>query len=94
MSSGVLIKAVVKPARLDAVLRVLLRMGVRGIAAQNAVGLDADADYGWRFKERAAIEFAVPAGMAAEILDALVAAARTGRKDNDGKVFIIPLAAN
>ena len=103
MAGGVvLVRAVLNPAREDAALQMLSRLGVTGVSVQDAVGVDWDAvqqahgpehgqreEEGFARRERIIVEFSVAEDMSEEVLAALMSAVRTGRKDNDGKIFLL-----
>ena len=86
---AVLVRAVLNPAREDAALQMLSRLGVSGVSVQDAVGVDWDEEEGLAHRERIVVEFSVAEDMSEEVLAALMSAVRTGRKDNDGKIFLL-----
>jgi len=83
------VKAFLNPARLEAVLHMLARFGVGEVLVAGAVGLEEEGEGEMQARERVAVEFRVAGEMAEEVLAALLSAARTGRRGNDGKVFVL-----
>lgn len=83
-----LVRAVLNPAREEAALHVLSRLGVTGISVQDAIGVDEEED-GVVHRERIIVEFSVAEEISEEVLAALISEVRTGRKSNDGEIFIL-----
>jgi nitrogen regulatory protein P-II 1 len=94
-----LITAVVKPYKLDDVKTALQEMGVQGMTVTEASGYGRQrghtevyrgAEYRVDLVPKARIEVLVEDAEADAVIDALVAAARTG-KIGDGKVWSVPV---
>ena len=90
------IEAVIKPFKLDEVKEALQDAGVQGMTVLEAKGygrqkghseLYRGAEYVIDFLPKIKIEVVVPDDMVNSVVDALQAAARTG-KIGDGKIFI------
>ncbi|MDO1530175.1 P-II family nitrogen regulator [Fulvimonas sp. R45] len=93
------ITAVIKPFTLDEVREALAEAGVQGMTVTEVKGfgrqhghteLYRGAEYVVDFLPKLKIEVAVADGQAEQVIEAIVAAARTG-KVGDGKVFVSPL---
>ena len=91
-----LITAIVKPFKLDDVREALSEIGVQGITVTEVKGfgrqkghteLYRGAEYVVDFLPKSKIEIAVSDDLAEQAIDAIVAAARTG-KVGDGKIFV------
>ncbi|WP_066093211.1 P-II family nitrogen regulator [Xanthomonas massiliensis] len=96
-----LITAIVKPFRLDEVREALAAQGVTGITVTEVKGfgrqkghteLYRGAEYVVDFLPKARIEAAVPDERVEAAIEAIVAAARTG-KVGDGKIFVQSLGS-
>ena len=94
-----LITAVIKPFRLDAVKTALNEVGVRGLTVTEASGYGRQrghtevyrgAEYRVDLVAKVRIEVLVEDAEAEAVLEAIVAAARTG-KGGDGKVWSVPV---
>ncbi|PYC88235.1 transcriptional regulator [Streptomyces tateyamensis] len=94
-----LITAVVKPFRLDAVRTALLELGVHGLTVTEASGYGRQrghtevyrgAEYQIDLVPKVRIEVVVEDEDADPVIEALVAAARTG-KIGDGKIWAVPV---
>ena len=90
------IEAVIKPFKLDEVKEALQDIGVQGMTVVEAKGygrqkghseLYRGAEYVIDFLPKIKIEVVVPDDMVNSVVDAIQAAARTG-KIGDGKIFI------
>jgi len=90
------IEAVIKPFKLDEVKEALQDAGVQGMTVLEAKGygrqkghseLYRGAEYVIDFLPKIKIELVVPDDMAASVVEAIQAAARTG-KIGDGKIFV------
>ena len=90
------IEAIIKPFKLDDVKEALQDVGVQGMTVLEAKGygrqkghseLYRGAEYVIDFLPKIKIEVVVPDDMAASVVEAIQAAARTG-KIGDGKIFI------
>ncbi|GAA4846184.1 P-II family nitrogen regulator [Kitasatospora terrestris] len=94
-----LITAVVKPFKLDEVKTALQELGVHGLTVTEASGYGRQhghtevyrgAEYRIDLVPKVRIEVVVEDEDAEQVLDAIVAAARTGRI-GDGKVWMVPV---
>ena len=91
-----LISAIIKPFKLDDVRAALSELGVSGMTVTEVKGfgrqrghteLYRGAEYVVDFVPKTRIEVAVKDGLVDQVIEAIVAAARTG-KVGDGKIFI------
>ncbi|WP_377271863.1 P-II family nitrogen regulator [Peterkaempfera sp. SMS 1(5)a] len=94
-----LITAVVKPFKLDDVKTALQEIGVQGLTVTEASGYGRQhghtevyrgAEYRIDLVPKARIEVVVEDADAEQVMEAIVAAARTGRI-GDGKVWSVPV---
>ncbi|MEN8726196.1 MAG: P-II family nitrogen regulator [Lentimonas sp.] len=94
-----LIKAIVKPFKLDAVKEALSEVGVTGLTASEVKGFGRQkghteiyrgSEYTVDFLPKTMIETVVEDEAVDAAVDAIVKAAKTG-KIGDGKVFVIPI---
>jgi nitrogen regulatory protein PII len=94
-----LITAIIKPFRLDDVRVALTALGVSGMSVTEIKGfgrqrghteLYRGAEYSVDFIPKSRLEVAVSAGLVEQVVDAIIAAAKTG-KVGDGKIFITDL---
>jgi nitrogen regulatory protein P-II 1 len=94
-----LVIAVVKPHRLDDVKEALREIGVSGLTAVEAQGFGRQrghteiyrgAEYQVDFVPKVQVEVVVDDTQAREVIDTILAAARTG-KIGDGKVWVLPV---
>jgi nitrogen regulatory protein P-II 1 len=94
-----LVVAVLKPFKLDDVKEALKSLGVRGMTLTEAQGFGRQrghtevyrgAEYEVDFVPKIRIEVAVDDDQVADVVDAIVGAAATG-KIGDGKVWVTPL---
>ena len=94
-----LVTAVVKPHRLDDVMTALHERGVRGLTVTEASGYGRQrghtevyrgAEYRVDLVPKARVEVLVEDAEADAVIDAVVAAARTGTI-GDGKVWSVPV---
>ena len=94
-----LITAIIKPFRLDDVRNALSELGVQGMTVTEVKGfgrqrghteLYRGAEYVVDFLPKSKIEIAAPDDQAEGIIEAIIAAARTG-KVGDGKIFVTPI---
>ena len=90
------IEAIIKPFKLDEVKEALHEIGVSGITVTEAKGfgrqkghteLYRGAEYVVDFLPKVKLEVVVPEGIADRAVEAIAAAAQTGRI-GDGKIFI------
>jgi len=91
-----LVVAVIKPFKLDDVREALAEVGVQGITVTEVKGfgrqkghteLYRGAEYVVDFLPKLKIEVVVPDDLAAQVVEAITSAARTG-KIGDGKIFV------
>lgn len=94
-----MITAVIKPFKLDEVREALSDIGVQGITVTEVKGfgrqkghteLYRGAEYVVDFLPKLRLEAAVPDALVDQVIDAIEAAARTG-KIGDGKIFVLPI---
>src|ERR1700710_345099 len=92
------IEAIIKPFKLDDVKEALQEIGVQGITVIEARGfgrqkghteLYRGAEYVIDFLPKVKIEIVVMDEMVEKVIEAIVAAAQTGRI-GDGKIFVSP----
>ena len=93
------IEAIIKPFKLDEVKEALHDVGVSGITVTEAKGfgrqkghteLYRGAEYVVDFLPKVKLEIVVDDAMARRVVEAIAAAAQTGRI-GDGKIFVIPV---
>ncbi len=93
------IEAIIKPFKLDEVKEALHDVGVSGITVTEAKGfgrqkghteLYRGAEYVVDFLPKVKLEVVVDDDMAPRVVEAIAAAAQTGRI-GDGKIFVIPV---
>ena len=93
------IEAIIKPFKLDEVKEALHEIGIRGITVTEAKGfgrqkghteLYRGAEYVVDFLPKIKLEIVVTADVVEKVVEAIVAAANTG-KIGDGKIFVLPL---
>jgi nitrogen regulatory protein P-II 1 len=93
------IEAIIKPFKLDEVKEALHDMGVSGITVTEAKGfgrqkghteLYRGAEYVVDFLPKVKLEVVVEDGLAERCVEAIAAAAQTGRI-GDGKIFVLPV---
>jgi len=94
-----LITAIIKPFKLDEVRDALAEAGVRGLTVSEVKGfgrqkghteLYRGAEYAVDFLPKLKLEVVLPADRVDAALEAIMAAARTGRI-GDGKIFVSPV---
>jgi nitrogen regulatory protein P-II 2 len=94
-----LISAIIKPFRLDDVRNALSEVGVSGMTVTEVKGfgrqrghteLYRGAEYVVDFLPKSKVEIAVSDELAEQAIEAIIAAARTG-KVGDGKIFVMDL---
>ncbi|MFM9853256.1 MAG: P-II family nitrogen regulator [Sphingomonadaceae bacterium] len=93
------IEAIIKPFKLDDVKEALHEVGISGITVTEAKGfgrqkghteLYRGAEYVVDFLPKVKLEVVVEDGLAARVVEAIAAAAQTGRI-GDGKIFVLPV---
>ena len=94
-----LVTAIIKPFKLDDVREALSGIGVQGITVTEVKGfgrqkghteLYRGAEYVVDFLPKVKLEVVVPADLADRVVEAIAAAAQTGRI-GDGKIFVLPV---
>ena len=94
-----LIVAIIKPFKLDDVRQALTPIGIIGMTVTEVMGYGRQkghteiyrgAEYAINFVPKLKIEVVVPANQVDKTVDAIAAAAKTG-KIGDGKIFVTPL---
>src|ERR687890_2897126 len=94
-----LIIAIIKPFKLDAVRDALTALGVQGLTVTEVKGYGRQkghteiyrgAEYAVSFLPKLKIEVAVPTELVSQVIEAIVAAAKTGQI-GDGKIFVTPI---
>jgi nitrogen regulatory protein P-II 1 len=95
------IEAIIKPFKLDEVKEALHEIGVSGITVTEAKGfgrqkghteLYRGAEYVVDFLPKVKLEVVVPDNIADSVVEAVAAAAQTGRI-GDGKIFVSSISA-
>jgi nitrogen regulatory protein P-II 2 len=96
-----LITAIIKPSRLDAVLDAATEAGVSGLTVTEVRGYGRQkgktevyrgAEYEVKLLPKVKVEIAIPSEMVDKVVEAVAAAANTG-KIGDGKIFVSDLEA-
>ena len=94
-----LIKAIIKPFKLEEVKDARSEIGVEGMTVSEVKGFGRQkghteiyrgSEYTVDFLPKVKLEIAVADDLVTKVVDAIVSAAQTG-KIGDGKVFIIPV---
>ncbi len=94
-----IVMAIIKPFKLDEVRDALTAMGVHGLTVTEVKGYGRQkghteiyrgAEYAVSFLPKLKVEVAVASSLVDKVVEALVAAARTGQI-GDGKIFITNL---
>jgi len=92
----ILVEAIIRPDRLERVTHALEEIGVVGMTATDVRGCGQQrgyperyqgAEYPLRLVPKLKLEIVLPAGRAAEAVEAIQAAGRTGEV-GDGKLFL------
>jgi nitrogen regulatory protein P-II 1 len=93
------IEAIIKPFKLDDVKEALSKLGIHGMTISEVKGfgrqkghteLYRGAEYVVDFLPKVKIELLLDDSQAADVAEAIIATARTGRI-GDGKIFILPV---
>jgi len=94
-----MVEAIVKPFKLDEVKEALTKAGIQGMTVEEVKGfgrqkghteLYRGAEYTVDFLPKVKLQILVTDDKVAEVVDAITAAARTG-KIGDGKIFVYPI---
>jgi nitrogen regulatory protein P-II 1 len=94
-----MVEAIVKPFKLDEVKDALTKAGIQGMTVEEVKGfgrqkghteLYRGAEYTVDFLPKVKLQILVTDDKVAEVVDAITAAARTG-KIGDGKIFVYPV---
>lgn len=94
-----LVMAIIKPFKLDEVREALTRLGIEGMTVTEVKGYGRQkghteiyrgAEYAVSFLPKLKLEVAIATDQVDGVVDAIVAAARTGQI-GDGKIFISPI---
>jgi nitrogen regulatory protein P-II 1 len=94
-----LIKAIIKPFKLEEVKEALSEIGIEGMTVTEVKGFGRQkghteiyrgSEYTVDFLPKVLLEIAVPADATAKVVEAVSKAAKTG-KIGDGKIFVLPL---
>jgi nitrogen regulatory protein P-II 2 len=94
-----LVIAVIKPFKLDEVRDALTRIGIHGMTVTEVKGYGRQkghteiyrgAEYAVNFLPKLRLEVAIASEQLEQVMDALVAAAKTGQI-GDGKIFVMPI---
>ena len=94
-----LVIAVIKPFKLDEVRDALTRIGIHGMTVTEVKGYGRQkghteiyrgAEYAVNFLPKLRLEVAIAGEQLDQVMDALVAAAKTGQI-GDGKIFVMPI---
>ncbi len=94
-----LIKAIIRPFKLEDVKDALSEIGIEGMTVLEAKGFGRQkehteiyrgSEYTIDFLPKVVVEVAVPDDLADKVIDTIVNAAKT-EKIGDGKVFVLPI---
>jgi len=94
-----MVEAIVKPFKLDEIKDALTKVGIQGMTVGEVRGfgrqkghteLYRGAEYSVDFLPKVKIQILVPDEKAAQVVEAIVQGARTG-KIGDGKIFVAPV---
>lgn len=94
-----MVEAIIKPFKLEEVKEALTKAGVQGMTVEEVKGfgrqkghteLYRGAEYSVDFLPKVKIQVLVPDEKAAQVVETITTAARTG-KIGDGKIFITPV---
>ena len=94
-----IVMAVIKPFKLEEVRDALTALGVHGLTVTEVKGYGRQkghteiyrgAEYAVSFLPKLKIEVAVPTELVGQVIEAIVAAAKTGQI-GDGKIFVTPI---
>ena len=94
-----LIKAIIKPFKLEEVKEALAEIGIEGMTVSEVMGFGRQkghteiyrgSEYTVDFLPKVKLETVVSDDLVAKVVDAIVSSSQTG-KIGDGKLFIIPI---
>ncbi len=94
-----LVTAIIKPFKLEEVRDALTAIGVQGMTVAEVKGYGRQkghteiyrgAEYAVNFLPKLRIEIAVDSERAVKVVEAIIAAAKTGQI-GDGKIFVMPI---
>ncbi len=94
-----LVKAIIKPFKLEEVREALNEIGVQGMTVTESKGFGRQkghteiyrgSEYIIDFLPKTTLEIVIPDDLVGKAVDAIVRSAKTG-KIGDGKVFVIPV---
>ena len=94
-----LIKAIIKPFKLEEVKDALSEIGVEGMTVSEVKGFGRQkghteiyrgSEYTVDFLPKVKIEIVIADDLAEKVIDAIVSASQTG-KIGDGKIFVLPV---
>jgi nitrogen regulatory protein P-II 1 len=94
------VEAIIKPFKLDEVKEAVGSLGVQGMTVTEVKGFGRQkghkeiyrgAEYLVDFLPKVKVEMVVPAELVDQVIDKIVAAARTG-SIGDGKIFVMPVS--
>ncbi len=94
-----LVKAIIKPFKLEEVREALNEIGVQGMTVTESKGFGRQkghteiyrgSEYVIDFLPKTTLELVIPDDLVGKAVDAIVRSAKTG-KIGDGKVFVIPI---
>ncbi|KAF0095753.1 MAG: nitrogen regulatory protein P-II 2 [Puniceicoccaceae bacterium 5H] len=94
-----LVKAIIKPFKLEEVKEALSEIGVEGMTVTEVKGFGRQkghteiyrgSEYTVDFLPKVMLDVAVPDELVAKTIDAIKNAAKTG-KIGDGKIFVLPI---
>ncbi|CAM9209433.1 unnamed protein product [Phaeothamnion confervicola] len=94
-----LVMAIIKPFKLDEVREALTALGIEGMTVTEVKGYGRQkghteiyrgAEYAVSFLPKLKLELAISTDQVEAVVDAIVAAARTGQI-GDGKIFVSPI---
>lgn len=94
-----LIKAVIKPFKLEEVKEALSEIGIEGMTVTEVKGFGRQkghteiyrgSEYTVDFLPKVMVEIVVPDDIVSKTVEAVVKAAKTG-KIGDGKIFVLPI---
>ena len=94
------VEAIIKPFKLDEVKEAVGSLGVQGMTVTEVKGFGRQkghkeiyrgAEYLVDFLPKVKLEMVVPAELVDQVIDKIVAAARTG-SIGDGKIFVMPIS--